>query len=124
MQRGSTGMDSESEEIRLDGISFGKPFPIDEWDPPRKAALYLILRKDDGRIIYVGESGNLEDREFWRGHPKYNCWVRVAGAEKNLAIAFHPMVDSTPVRRKEMESSLLRKLQPLCADPSSVLGLF
>ena len=124
MQRGSTGMDSESEEIRLDGISFSKPFPIDEWDPPKKAALYLILRKDDGMIIYVGESGNLDDREFWRGPPKYNCWIRVAGAEKNLAIAFHPMVDSTPVQRKEMESSLVRKLQPLCADPSSVLDPF
>ena len=124
MQRGSAGMDSESEEIRLDGISFSKPFPIDEWDPPKKAALYLILRKDDGMIIYVGESGNLDDREFWRGPPKYNCWIRVAGAEKNLAIAFHPMVDSTPVQRKEMESGLVRKLQPLCADPSSVLGPF
>ncbi len=115
MQRSSTGMDSKSEEIGLDGISFSKPFPKDEWDPPKKAALYLILRKDDGMIIYVGESGNLDDPEFWRGHPKYNCWVRVAGAEKNLAIAFHPMVDSTPVQRKEMESGLVRKLQPpLC----------
>jgi len=117
-------MDSEAEEIRLDGISFSKPFPIDEWDPPKKAALYLILRKDDGMIIYVGESGNLDDREFWREHHKYNCWVRVAGAEKNLAIACHSMVDSAPVQRKEMESSLVRKLQPLCADPSRVLGLF
>ncbi len=124
MQRGSSGMDGESEEIRLDGISFGKPFPIDEWDPPRKGGLYLILRKDDGRIIYVGESGNLEDREFWKGHHKYNCWVRVAGAEKNLAIAFYPMVDSTPVQRKEIESNLVRKLQPLCADPPRVLGPF
>jgi hypothetical protein len=124
LQRGSTEMNSESEKIRLDGISFSKPFPIDEWDPPKQAALYLILTKDDGRIIYVGESGNLEDREFWKGHHKYNCWVRVAGAEKNLAIAFHPMVDSTPVQRKEMESSLVRKLQPLCADPSRVLGPF
>ena len=124
MQRGSTGIDSQSDTIRLDGISFTRPFPIDEWDPPRKAALYLILRKDDGMIIYVGESGNLEDRDFWRGHHKYNCWLRVAGAEKNLAIAFHPMVDSTPVQRKEVESSLVRKLLPLCADPSRVLGPF
>jgi hypothetical protein len=115
---------NQPEEIRLDGISFGKPFPIDEWEPPKKAALYLILTKDDGRIIYVGESGNLDDREFWKGHHKYNCWVRVAGAEKNLAIAFYPMVDSTSVQRKQMESNLVRKLQPLCADPSSVLGPF
>ena len=124
MQHGSTGMDSDSEEIRLDGISFSKPFPIDEWDPPRKAALYLILRKDDGTIIYVGESGNLDDREFWKDHHKYNCWVRVAGTEKNLAIAFHPMEDSTPLQRKEVESNLVKKLQPLCADPSRVLGPF
>ena len=117
-------MDNRSEEIRLDGISFGKPFPVEEWNPPKKAALYLILRKDDGMIIYVGESGNLEDRDFWRGHHKYNCWVRVAGAEKNLAIALYPMVDSTPVQRKELESSLVRKLQPLCADTSRVLGPF
>jgi hypothetical protein len=124
LQRGSTDLDSESERIRLDGISFSKPFPIDEWDPPKQAALYLILTMDDGRIIYVGESGNLENREFWKGHHKYNCWVRVADTEKNLAIAFHPMVDSTPVQRKEIESSLVRKLQPLCADPSRVLGPF
>jgi hypothetical protein len=124
MQRGATEMNSESERIRLDGISFSKPFPIHEWDPPKQAALYLILTKDDGRIIYVGESGNLEDRDFWREHNKYSCWVRVAGAERNLAIAFHPMVDSTPVQRKEIESSLVRKLQPLCADPSRVLGPF
>ncbi len=124
MQHGSTGMDNRAEEIRLDGITFSKPFSIDEWDPPKEAALYLILTKDDGRIIYVGESGNLDDREFWKGHHKYNCWVRVAGAENNLAIAFYPMVDSTPVQRKEIESSLVRKLQPLCADPSRVLGPF
>jgi hypothetical protein len=122
LQRGSTEVDDESQEIRLDGISFSKPFPIDEWDPPKKAALFLILRKDDRTIIYVGESGNLDDREFWKGHHKYNCWVRVAGAEKNLAIAFYPMVDSTPLQRKQLESNLVRKLQPLCADPSRVLG--
>lgn len=124
MQHESTGMDGDSEEIRLDGISFGKPFPMEEWNPPRKAALYLILRKDDGMIIYVGESGNLDDRGFWKGHPKYNCWVRVAGTEKNLAIAFHSMADSTPVQRKEAESKLVKRLQPLCADPSRVLGPF
>ena len=122
MQRGSTEVDNKSQEIRLDGISFSKPFPMDEWDPPKRAALYLILRKDDGTIIYVGESGNLDDREFWKGHHKYNCWVRVAGAEKNLAIAFYPMADSTPVQRKQTESNLVRKLQPLCADPPRVLG--
>ena len=116
------GTDGNSEEIRLDGISFSKPFPIDEWDPPRKPALYLILRRDDGMIIYVGESGNLDDRGFGKEHHKYNCWVRVAGTEKNLAIAFYPMVESTPVQRKELESKLVKKLQPLCADPSRVLG--
>lgn len=123
MQRGSTGMD-HSEEIRLNGISFGKPLPIDEWDPPQKAGLYLILRKDDGRIIYVGESGNLADRGFWKGHHKYQCWLRVAGTEQNLAIAFHPIADSTPLQRKQIESNLVKKLQPLCADPSRVLGPF
>jgi hypothetical protein len=122
LQRGSTEVDNKSQEIRLDGISFSNPFPMDEWDPPKKAALYLILRKDDGTIIYVGESGNLDDREFWKGHHKYNCWVRVAGAEKNLAIAFYPMADSTSVQRKQTESNLVRKLQPLCADPPRVLG--
>jgi hypothetical protein len=122
LQRGSTEVDNKSQEIRLDGISFSNPFPMDEWDPPKKPALYLILRKDDGTIIYVGESGNLDDREFWKGHHKYNCWVRVAGAEKNLAIAFYPMADSTSVQRKQTESNLVRKLQPLCADPPRVLG--
>ncbi len=121
-------MDKESKDsttgIRVDGISFSRPFAIDEWDPPKKAALYLIVRKDDGRIIYVGESGNLNDRGFWKGHHKYACWLRVAGAEKNLAIAFYPMQGSTPDQRKEMESNLVRKLHPPCADPSRVLGLF
>ena len=124
MQHGSTEIGSDSEEIRLDGLSFGKPFPVDEWNPPKKAAVFLILRKDDGMIIYVGESGNLDERDFWRGHYKYNCWVRVAGTDKNLAIAFHAMEDSTHLQRKDVESNLVKKLQPLCADPSRVLGPF
>lgn len=115
---------NQSEEIHLDGISFSKPFPIGEWDPPKKAALYLILTKDDGRIIYVGESGNLEDREFWKEHHKYNCWLRVAGAEKNLAIAFHPMLNSTQDQRKELESNFVRKLHPPCSDAPRVLSAF
>ena len=117
-------MDNESEEIRLDGISFGKPFGIDEWDPRREAALYIILRKDDGRIISLGESGNLDDRDFWKGDHKYNCWVRVAGAEQNLAIAVHPMANSTYVQRKEVESNLVRKLHRSCSDIPRVLGAF
>ena len=117
-------MDNDSEEIRLDGRSFGKPFPIDEWGSLEKRGLYLILRKDDGMIIYVGESGNIRDRGFWKGHHKYNRWVRVSGTEKNIAIAFCPMADSTPFQRKEVESNLVKKRQPLCADPSRVLGPF
>jgi len=71
-----------------------------------------------------GKSFSSDVGEFWKGDHKYNCWIRVAGAEKNLAIAFHPIVDSTPVQRKKRESNLVRKLQPLCADPSRVLGPF
>ena len=86
--------------------------------------MYLIMRMDDGRIVYVGESGNLDDRGFLKGHDKYKCWLRVAGAKKNLAIAFHPMPGSTQNRRKELEANLVRKLHPPCSDASRVLGAF
>ena len=122
-------MDKQSKEgsttgILLDGLSFSKPLAIDEWDPPRKAGLYIIVRKDDERIAYVGESGKLDNREFWKGHQKYKCWLRVAGAEKNLAIAFHPMLNSTQDQRKELESNLVRKLHPPCSDAPRVLSAF
>ena len=120
-------METKSEDlspVRVGGISFSKPFAIEEWEPPREAALYLIMRMDDGRIAYVGESGNLDDRGFLKGHDKYKRWLRVAGAEKNLAIAFHPMPGSTQNRRKELESNLFRKLHPPCSDAPRVLGAF
>ena len=120
-------MRTKSEDLSpvlVGGISFSRPFTIDEWDPPKDAALYLIMRKDDGRIIYVGESGNLEDRGFWNGHHKYSCCLRVAGNEKNLTIALRPMPGSTQYQRKELESSLVKKLHPPCSDTPRVLGAF
>ncbi len=100
--------------VKIGEILFEGPHYVDEWNPPRKAAIYAIVRKDNWKVLYIGESENLDDRGFWKGHHRYDCWVREAGSHSNLSIAIHPMPDSTLVERMLVESRLVKQLDPQC----------
>jgi len=104
-------------------VIFDDPTKATDWDSPKKAAVYAIMRKPDEenkpttyRIMYFGESGNLEERGFWKSHHKYECFIEKAGSESNIYVGIHVMPNSTEEKRKAVESKLLEKYNPDCQD--------
>jgi hypothetical protein len=109
--------------ITWGNVKFDGPYPITNWDPPYRAAVYAIMMKPDSknkpntyRILYFGESSNLSERGFYRSHHKYDCWIREAGSESNLYIGIHLMPNSTAEDRKKVESTLISQYNPVCND--------
>ena len=109
--------------ITWGNIEFEGPYPIKDWEPPYRAAVYAIMMRPDPennprtyRILYFGESGNLSERGFYRSHHKYNCWIREAGSEYNLYIGIHRMPNSTANQRQDVEARLIKQYQPKCND--------
>lgn len=107
--------------IKWGDINFEGPYPITDWEPPYRAALYAIMMKPDSenkpstyRILYFGESGNLSERGFYRSHHKYDCWLQYAGSESNIYIGIHRMPNSTPEERGQVESKLVEQYNPKC----------
>jgi len=104
-------------------IEFTNPVKITQWDPPYRAAVYAIMRKKDPinkpntyTLIYVGESGNLSDRGFYKSHHKYPCWTREAGVDENIYISVYLMPNSTEEERREIEGNIVKKIHPVCND--------
>jgi hypothetical protein len=96
------------------------PFPLSDWQPPSRAAVYgIVMKRANGknRIIYIGQSGNLSDRGFYRNHHAYPCWLHESGDLSNLYIAYHLMPDSSEEERTEIESDLIEKRDPVCNRP-------
>jgi len=109
--------------IKWGNISFEGPYPITNWNPPYRAAIYAIMIKEDPNnqpnmytIIYFGESGNLSDRGFYSSHHKFQCWLNQAGSEYNIYIGICKMPNSTPEERKRIESALINQYRPICND--------
>jgi len=107
--------------ISLNDINFDGPYLITYLDPHYRAAVYTIMYKADPANkpneftpIYVGESGNLSERGFFRSHQKYECWIKYASSVQNLYIGIHLMPDSTPEDRRQIESDLITHLSPDC----------
>lgn len=109
--------------ITLGETEFEGPFPMEDWNPPRNAAVYAIMMKPDSiskpntyRPIYFGESGNLADRGFLRSHEEFGCWINAAGSTANLYIGIRQMPGSTASRRRNLESKLVAQYGPTCND--------
>jgi hypothetical protein len=104
--------------IKWGEISFDGPYPITKWDPPRKAAVYVIMMpgKEKGyyKLIYVGETENLSDRGFYKSHHAYDCWIKEAGNESKLSIGIHAMPGSTKDDRLKIEQQIKSKYSPAC----------
>jgi hypothetical protein len=124
-----TGGNSPAQEekagmtIRYGGYVFDAPAPVARWSAPHRAGVYAILVADQRcqpmpfRVIYFGESGNMSERGFLKGHPKYSCCVREAGSEQSLYIAVYPMPESTPEQRRAVADVLISEIGPVCNKP-------
>jgi hypothetical protein len=109
--------------INLGGADFDGPFQLDDWTPPRQAAVYAILMRRDPvrkpktyRPIYFGETEDLSERGFLRAHHKFGCWINEAGSTKNLFIAIYALTSSTEAKRRSVEARLVSDYEPECND--------
>jgi hypothetical protein len=106
--------------ITFNDHDFSDPIEINHWIPPRVAGLFAILIPDTTaspqhlRAIYFGESGDLSDREFFKTHQKYRCWLQWASSEDNLFIATYLMPSSSAEERFAAKSVLISSFQPPC----------
>lgn len=104
-----------------DTHNFTREGSLSNWDPPNRAAVYVIAYRKDPKgesdtysAIYVGESGNLDDRGF-SNHHKKQCWLdHVNDNEGRLAVYLHLMPNSTVDERRKIESKVIEKRNPPC----------
>ncbi len=99
-------------------IEFDGPNSITQWNPPFRAAIYVIMvpgsKEGFYKPIYFGESGNLSERGFYKSHHAYSCWIKQAGSESNLFIGVHQMPNSTQEDRERVEQKLISDHNPVC----------
>lgn len=107
--------------IELGGREFEGPHPLTIWDPPKKPAVYAILKKPDPvkkpksyKLLYIEQSKNLTERGFYKTHPKYESWEKEAITRSNLYIAFYVMPVSMPQERDSVVSLLVEQYKPVC----------
>lgn len=102
-------------------FDFSDPVPLDGWVPPRRAGLYAILLPDRNarplpyRVIYFGESGNMDDRGFSTHHARMS-WMLEAAASGGgvLHVATMLWPNSTPEDRRAVERYLCNLYRPDC----------
>ena len=105
--------------IILDYHEFSKPTRIADWEPPKAAGLYVILKVDLSRSpmpfksIYFGQTSNFAERGLLKSHEIYK-WVKEAESEEGVFIAIYIMRGSIEEERKAMEAELIAKYQPVC----------
>lgn len=99
-------------------VTFDGPHQITRWDPPYRAAVYIMMisgnKEGYYKLIYVGESSNLSERGFYKNHHAYNCWIRQSDGEANLFIGICQMPNSTQEERAKVEQQLISEYNPSC----------
>ena len=104
--------------IIFDSHEFSKPRRIANWEPPKAAGLYVILKPDLSispmplRPIYFGQTSNFAERNLL-SQEIYN-WVQEVGSDEGIFIAIYIMVGSIEEERKIMEDELIAKYRPVC----------
>lgn len=122
MQKGevSTYSGGTAIAITFSSYDFSEPIPIKRWVPPRVPGLYAVLIPDPAarprpfKVIYFGQSGDLSETEFFRGHIKYSTWMKWAGSEENLHIAICLMPTHSETERLTAEAALISRYLPEC----------
>ncbi len=105
--------------IKFSDYVFSEPILLNDWEPPYKAGIYVILKYDSSctprpySYLYFGESGNISERGFTSHHAR-PCWIRNAGGEAKLYIATYLMPSSTAEERRAVEAKLIAYYQPVC----------
>jgi hypothetical protein len=111
--------------ITLGSRVFDNLTPATMWVPERRAGLYSIVAAamppvfwpltgtGDVRMLYIGESGNMDQRGFANHHAR-TCWESAVRPGEYLAVATCLMPGSSTVYRTLVEEDLIRQLHPPC----------
>jgi hypothetical protein len=106
--------------IGWNGVEFSDPVRIADWEPPMRAGVYAVSvpsgKPNVFNLIYVGESGNLSERGFYRQHHKFGCWMNKAGSLDNIFISIRLMPGSGPEERRGVEAQTIGTWQLDCQD--------
>ena len=96
--------------IEWGGVRFDEPRQLVKWEPPNRAAVYAIMVRtsdDKYRLVYVGQTENLNDRGF-DNHQARKCWVTKAeGHSERLYISCHFMPNSSESERLKVEGDII-----------------
>ena len=109
-------------------LAFLGPFPISA-TLPSIPGVYAVLYRERPlanpnvyTIMYVGQSVNLAERGFPRGHHAFTRWLQVAGNPSNIFIAILPMQGYLETVRRQVEQDMIAVNNPRCNnDPLSFL---
>ncbi|MGD9162813.1 MAG: GIY-YIG nuclease family protein, partial [Desulfobacteraceae bacterium] len=103
--------------IRLDAYTFSGPYKLFQFQAPKSAGIYAILKDNPNKavdVLYVGQTKDFSDRGLIRLHHRYRCFVENAGGEFNVMVAILQMPTSTEDQRKKVESRLIGVYNPPC----------
>ncbi len=105
--------------IIFDNHEFSKPRRIADWEPPKAAGLYVILKPDLSispiplKPIYFGQTSNFAERDLLKSHEIYNL-VKKMDSDEGIFIAIYIMLGSIEEERKTMQAELIAKYRPVC----------
>ena len=107
--------------IEFSDHQFTEPLLLSQWEAPYKAGLYAVLIYDTScspkpyRLVYIGQSSNMSERDIGASHHKYTCWTAEA-QERNthLYIVIHLMPNSTEQERLGAKQKIIQSYDPSC----------
>jgi hypothetical protein len=102
--------------IQILHYDFLGPIKLDEWGPPMGKVVFVMLsrNKDLFNIIYIDQTEDTEESDFFTKHNKFKCWINHAGSEQNLYLSIYPMEDSDAKERQKLVSRALERYKPVC----------
>lgn len=101
--------------IRFDDQVFWGPAGLRGWQPPSCAGVLALLMQDyrwqprPYRVLAFREAGNLAERGLLESHAQLPEWIRVAGGEDRLAVAWCPLWLSSRKERLALCERLARE---------------
>ncbi len=92
------------------------PIKLSEWGPPMEELIYLLLSYSAGsfHIIYAGETGKTDQKDFFTKNEKFKCWVSNTGSEDNLYLSIYPIWGSQQEERKRIIDRIISRYKPTC----------
>jgi predicted GIY-YIG superfamily endonuclease len=101
--------------IQIGRYLFNGPYLLSNFDEIDRAAVYVILCKDDVNsygVVYVGETGKLGTR--LHNHNKKECWKKYCNGTLYVAIFYTPSNTFDREDRLRIERELIDKFKPPC----------